>query len=83
MREIKFRAWDLKEKEMIDSITFDTLFSFAESAELNFWLDNKNHITMQYTWLKDKNWKEIYDGDIMNIEWFTADVIFYWWSSKI
>ncbi len=65
MREIKFRAWDKDEKRMTPA------FSLKNICFKGVWdyfpcLKNFNpHCVMQYTGLKDKKGKEIYEGDII------------------
>ena len=56
MREIKFRAWNTGIKEMF---YFD-LFTVSNEIHLR-----KQNMIMQYTGLKDKNGKEIYEDDII------------------
>jgi uncharacterized phage protein (TIGR01671 family) len=68
MREIKFRAWDTKEKEWVDG-AHGMAFVDPDYKTNAFWLDpTKEIILMQYTGLKDKNGKEIYEGDIVRCE---------------
>ena len=64
MREIKFRAWD----KSVNKMQFPNGITPKELAEEEFYpLGFLNEIIwMQYTGLKDKNDKEIYEGDIFN-----------------
>jgi len=57
-REIKFRAWLPISKAMT------TMFGFTLNLEGKINTQN-GAILMQYTGLKDKNGKEIYEGDIV------------------
>jgi uncharacterized phage protein (TIGR01671 family) len=64
-REIKFRAWDIKDKFMM---------TFYDSEKQICHITPHRHSNieiMQYTGLTDKNGKEIYEGDI--IEYIDKD----------
>ena len=62
MREIKFRAWCPIKKEMYEPFTL-----WKAILENNVFVHKYKDILMQYTGLKDKNGKEIYEGDILRI----------------
>jgi len=67
MREIKFRAWDFERKEMF--IPDEFVFDFNINSLYQIDRMAIESVLMQYTGLKDKNNKEIYEDDIIEGEW--------------
>ena len=78
MREIKFRAWDKQNKNMVGG--FHCMSPRMSMFITQYSIDFEQYDVMQYTGLKDKNGKEIYEGDVITYSGKDERVVA--WSEK-
>lgn len=84
-REIRFRAWNGREKKMSKSFDLDQYAADVDSEYGWGYLPDLSDATtslMQFTGLKDKNGVEIYEGDIVKVRTVRVSGSYSSWYQK-
>lgn len=83
-REIKFRVWDVENKEMLNvqELDFEPTFYGGRIAirpdQYSDYFDTEDMILMQYTGFNDRCGKEIYENDIVYVADEDENAIIEW-----